>query len=114
MISSSHVVSGLNAQSFYKLSGSGGFTGIYILVMIVLGVSIREIVFKKTDGVWRNRIQKPFILYRMIIAINMFKNAKDPKGEKDMCNKFLITLRGQTKGVIDKKDDINENKEKTE
>lgn len=114
VVSSAHVLEDLNLQTFYRLSGGDGFTGVYTLLIIVLGISIREIVFKRADNIWINRIHKPLFLYKMIVEINMFKNAKDLKGEKEMCDKFLDVLKRRNEIIIVEMDEIKEKKEKVE
>ena len=50
----------------------------------------------------------------MIVEINMFKNAKDLKGEKEMCDKFLDVLKRRNEIIIVEMDETKEKKEKVE
>ncbi|OHT04025.1 hypothetical protein TRFO_28569 [Tritrichomonas foetus] len=97
VVYSSNVFNDLRSQDYYDMSEGEGFAGIYILMVIILGIAIRETLNVKVDSLWRERIDNPIKIYRMIIAINMFKNARDMKGEKEMCNLFLNTLKSHKK-----------------
>ncbi|OHT14977.1 hypothetical protein TRFO_14644 [Tritrichomonas foetus] len=80
-------------------STNGSFIGVYLLMLIILGIVIRENVSHQVDGLWRKKMEHPIKLYRMIVAINIFKNAGDIETEKEMSDLFLNTMRSQEKVI---------------
>ena len=73
-------------------SGTVGFITFYVLI-VLLFFAIKELILKKLDSLWITRIENPMKYYKMVIAINMFKNAKDVKAEKEMCRLFIHKLK---------------------
>ena len=75
------------------LSDNGGIVGIYILIIITFGLVIRSWSTSQGDDLWLTRMDSPQKLYRMVVAIEAFRQAKDPQKEQEMMDQFLDTLR---------------------
>lgn len=88
-----------NKNSDVAKSVSGNFIGVYLLMVIILGIVVRELVVSMTGNLWKKRMDNPIKLYRMIVTIGMFKNAGDIETEKEMSDQFLNTLRSHEKVI---------------
>ena len=77
------------------LSDNGGIVGIYILIIITFGLVIRSWSFSQGDDLWLTRQDRPQKLYRMVVAIEAFRQSKDPEKENEMVEQFLDTLRSR-------------------
>lgn len=92
VVFSSDVFQDFELQSYVLQSGTVGFITFYVLI-VLLFFAIKELILKKLDSLWITRIENPMKYYKMVIAINMFKNAKDVKAEKEMCRLFIHKLK---------------------
>ena len=75
------------------LTDNGGIVGVYILIIITFGLVIRSWSFSQGDDLWLTRQDRPQKLYRMVVAIEAFRQSKDPAKENEMVDQFLNTLR---------------------
>ena len=80
-------------------SANGSFIGVYLLVIIILGIIIRECVVQQIDSLWRKKLDNPYSLYKKIIEINLFRNAGDLENEKEKTQKFLEKIRSYESAV---------------
>ena len=49
---------------------------IYVIFVIAVGIIIRIYTLGNLDDLWISRMDKPKKLYRMVVAIMVFRNAK--------------------------------------
>ena len=98
LIFSSGVLRDSTISDLYNY-GDRGFLGIYILIIILIGIALRKSIIQKADTLWRDNIKRPVKLFRMIIAINMFRNSHNIQAEKEMADMFLDTLKSHRKTI---------------
>ena len=77
------------------ISTDPSIIGIYLLLIITIGMVIRAFSFNLLNQLWIDRMDRPQKLYRMIVANNAFRAAKDVDKEKLMSDQLLDTLRSQ-------------------
>jgi hypothetical protein len=73
----------------------GGIIGLYFLIVIAVGMLIRRSVTGGIDSLWIARMERPQKLYRMVVAIEAFRVAKELEKESEIVNTFLDTLRSR-------------------
>ncbi|OHT00564.1 hypothetical protein TRFO_07893 [Tritrichomonas foetus] len=83
-----------NAQSAI-ISTDPSTIGIYLLIIITLGMILRYFALSLPDSIWIEKMTKPMELYRMTIAVNAFRAARDVEKEKEMADQLLDTLRSR-------------------
>lgn len=91
----------LYSQEVAKDSSSGlistdpSIIGIYLLLIITIGMVLRAFSLNLINTLWIDRMERPQKLYRMVVAMNAFRAARDTEKEKLMANQLLNTLRSQ-------------------
>ena len=80
-------------------AGSIGIGGIYILLIIVFGVVLRDKVMGQAQYLWIDRMERPAVLYRMFVAIDNVRATKEVEKEKDLSDTLLDLLKS-TETVI--------------
>ena len=78
-----------------SMSSDGSIIGVYIILIITVGMVLRAFSLQLINTLWIDRMEKPQKLYRMIVAINAFRAARDIDKEKIMTDQILDTLRSQ-------------------
>lgn len=81
-----------SADSGSVLSTDPSTIGLYLLLIITLGLIIRAFAFWLFNNLWINKMERPLEIYRLCIAVNAFRAARDIDKEKEMANKLLDTL----------------------
>ena len=77
------------------LSTDASTIGIYLLIIITLGVALRWFSLTLTDDLWIERMDNPIEVYKMSIAVNAFRAARDVDKEKEMADQLMDTLRSR-------------------
>ena len=80
-------------------TGSFGIGGIYILLLIVFGVVVRDKVLGQAQFLWIDRMERPVVLYRMFVSLDNVRANKEVEKEKDLADTLLDLLRS-TETVI--------------
>lgn len=80
-------------------SGSIGIGGIYILLLIVFGVVVRDKILGQAQDLWIERMERPVVLYRMFVSLDNVRANKEVEKEKDLADTLLDLLRS-TETVI--------------
>lgn len=73
--------------------------GIYLVLLIIFGIVLREFVMSQAGNIWRKKMDNPMKLYKLVALINMYKNAGDIQHEKEISDQFLDQLREQEKFI---------------
>ena len=91
--------SGSVSESASEGAGSIGIGGIYILLIIVFGVVLRDKVMGQAQYLWIDRMERPAVLYRMFVAIDNVRATKEVEKEKDLSDTLLDLIKS-TETVI--------------
>lgn len=67
--------------------------GVYVIIILILAFFIRYITLGLANDLWFKRMDQPQRLYRLSMAIELFRNANMPKEEKDMTDAMINTVR---------------------
>lgn len=73
--------------------GSGVGSGVYVIVILIIAFLVRFLTLGFDDDMWFYRMDMPQKLYRLSIAIQLFRNANMPNEEKDMTDAMIYTIR---------------------
>ncbi|OHT17507.1 hypothetical protein TRFO_02545 [Tritrichomonas foetus] len=77
------------------MSTDPSIIGVYILLIITIGMVLRAFALQIINSLWIDRMDRPQKLYRMVVAMNAFRAARDLDKEKVMTDQLLDTLRSQ-------------------
>lgn len=77
------------------IGSSGGVLGIYIGVMLAIGILLRVYTLRGVDELWISRMERPEKLYRLVVATEAFRAANYLDKELGMVQRLLNTLRSQ-------------------
>lgn len=81
-------------------SGGLGIGGVYILIIIIFGVVLRDKTIGQIDSLWIERMEKPQKLYLFFVANDSFRSAHQLEKEKDMTETILDTLKSKEKCML--------------
>jgi hypothetical protein len=86
----------VDASNFAAAVGDGGgILGIYIAVMVAVGILLRAYTLRGVDALWISRMERPEKLYRLVIATEAFRATNNLEREYGMVQRLLDTLRSQ-------------------
>ncbi|OHT13687.1 hypothetical protein TRFO_16122 [Tritrichomonas foetus] len=74
-------------------SSFGGATGFYLIIFLAVAFALRSMTLGFGDDLWFDRMEQPQKLYRLSIAIELFRNAEMPEKEKDLTDVMIDTVR---------------------
>jgi hypothetical protein len=80
-----------------SVQSSGGVLAIYIIVVVTIGLVIRDYSAGQAASLWIEKMERPHKLYAQIVAIDANGRAGEIEKERDLVDEFLQTLRSREK-----------------
>jgi hypothetical protein len=78
-------------------STSGTILVLYIIIVLCVGLVVRNFTTGQGDALWINRVEAPERLYEQVLSIYAYQAAGDPEKEALLAKEFLATVRSREK-----------------
>jgi hypothetical protein len=75
------------------VDSDSGIILFYVLMVLVVGVILRDRLSGNVDELWMHRLDVPQKLYKMVMAIHLCRNAGEIEREAELVEKLLDLLR---------------------